>query len=102
MGMLAHSQVWPPPEEYEVERVTRLENVLKVSCEVSGTTSSFTIKLDGSEVVHVDGELGVKTTTRSRVESGKIITDWKLERDSKVIIEGHEVRSLSEDGNRQI
>src|SRR5262249_52031577 len=60
-----------------------------------------TIKLDGSEV-QSPASNGVIRTARSRIDDGKIVTEWKLERRGKLILSGEEVRSLSQDGARQI
>ena len=91
----------PPPENFDTEHITRSGDTLEVSQTFDGRTTSFTMKLDGSEQTRVDGELGIIMTHRSRFENGKITRDWKLERDGKVILEGQEVRILSEDGMRQ-
>lgn len=90
----------PPVGQYEIERITRSGDLVTIAHDRSGEISVATIKLDGSEVQirPVDGMI---EKVRSRLEGGKIITDWKLEERGKPFLEGREVRSLSEDGNTQ-
>jgi hypothetical protein len=79
----------PCPAKSSAAPVTAASNSHGVTC----------LKLDGSEVQSALSGGLVRTST-SRLEDGQIITDWKLERDGKLILEGHEIRSLSEDGAR--
>ena len=90
----------PPPGRYEIERITRSGDLLRIAGSRSGALTLSTIKLDGSEVQNRLAN-GIVKTAMSRLEGGKIITDWKLEQHGNLLLEGHEVRSLSADGNRQ-
>jgi len=91
----------PPAGQYQIERITRSGDLIRIADGGPGTITVSTIKLDGSEVQRQMSNDIVKTA-RSRLEDGKIITDWKLERHGKLLLEGHEVRSLSEDGDSQV
>ena len=94
----------PPPPIGKTEKVTREGDVLKISGGPSAVGSTHTINLDGSEVVEaIAGKDGSQTTRtgKSKLEGRKIITDWKMEKDGKIIAQGQEIRSLSEDGKEQ-
>jgi len=91
----------PLPGQYEIEQITRSGDTLRIASGPAGTIRVTTIKLDGSEV-QSPASNGVIRTARSRIDDGKIVTEWKLERRGKLILSGEEVRSLSQDGARQI
>jgi len=95
----------PPPPlpagQYEIERITRSGDLIRIADGRPGTITVSTFMLDGSEVQSRLSNNIVKTST-SRLEDGRIITDWKFEQHGKLLLEGHEVRGLSEDGNTQI
>jgi hypothetical protein len=89
----------PPPSEhkYTVEQIEQSGSVLKVSGGEAGTSAVYTIDPSGTEVSDSIGP-GVVRVAKSHWNDGKLITEWRLERNGEVVMHGTDTRSLTTDG----
>ena len=91
----------PPPSDhkYTLEKIEEAGAVLKISGGEAGTTAVYTIDPSGKEVSDsipdAPGSVRVATT---RWDKGKLVTDWKLQRDGETVMHGTDVHSLNSDG----
>jgi hypothetical protein len=97
----------PPPSpskhEYTPEVIRQSGDVLKISGGEAGTTAIYTIDLSGQQVSDsIPDAPGVFRIANSRREEGRIVTDWKLERNGKVFMHGTDSRTLTSDGHQVV
>ena len=77
-------QIPPPPpanHEYTLEQIRQTDDVLKISGGEAGTTAVYTIDLSGKQVSDpIPDAPGVVRIASSHWEHGKIVTQWKMQR----------------------
>lgn len=88
----------PPPEhKYTVEQIEQSGSVLKISGGEAGTTAVYTIDPSGKEVSDSIGA-GAVRVAKSHWNDGKLVTEWRMERNGQVVMHGTDTRSLTTDG----
>ena len=96
-------QIPPPPpanHEYTLEQIRRTDDVLKISGGEAGTTAVYTIDLSGKQVSDpIPDAPGVVRIASSHWEHGKIVTQWKMQRNGEMFMHGTDTRNLSPDGH---
>ncbi len=93
----------PPPSkhEYTLEVIRQSGDVLKISGGEAGTTAVYTIDLSGKQVSDsIPDAPGVLRIANSRREEGRIVTEWKLERNGEIFMHGTDIRTLTSDGHQ--
>ena len=95
----------PPPSkhEYTLEVIRQSGDLLKISGGEAGTTAVYTIDLSGKQVSDpIPDAPGVFRIANSRREEGKIVTEWKLERNGETFMHGMDIRTLTSDGHQTV
>jgi hypothetical protein len=90
----------PPPEhKYTLEQIRLSGDILKISGGEAGTTAVYTIDPSGQEgsdpIPDAPGSVRVAST---RWDSGKLVTEWKMQRNGETFMHGTDVHSLTSDG----
>lgn len=92
----------PPNYRYTPEQIRWTGDVLKISGGEAGTTAIYTIDPSGKQVSDpipdAPGSIRVAST---HWNNGKLVTEWKMERNGVTFMHGADTRSLTTDG-RQI
>jgi hypothetical protein len=93
----------PSGSAHPVERIEQHGSEVIINNLVDGElVSTLRLVTDGSEQVnHLAGGAVLHLST-TRWEGEKLLTDWRLERGGQAFSRGHDVRSLSTDGQRMI
>jgi len=101
-----NSPAIPPPPPSDHKYMPELikagaEDVLKISGGEAGTTAVYTIDLSGKQVSDpipdAPGCVRIATSHRS---DGKIITEWRMDRDGQTFMHGTDTRSLTPSGQQ--
>ena len=93
----------PPPSNhtYTLEQIRLTGDVLKISGGEAGTTAVYTIDPSGKEVSDpipdAPGSVRIATTHWS---NGKLVTEWRMERDGQMFMHGTDKRSLNPGGQQ--
>ena len=99
----ADAQETPPPppsdHKYTLEQIRQSGDVLKISGGEAGTTAVYTIEPSGKEVSDpIPDSPGVVRIATSSWNGGKLVTEWKLERDGETVMHGTDVHSITPEG----
>ena len=87
----------PPNRHYTVEQIEQSGSVLKISGGEAGATAVYTIDPSGKEVSDSIGPEIVRVS-KSHWDDGRLVTDWRMERNGEVVMHGTDTRSLTTDG----
>lgn len=90
----------PPPEhKYTLEQIRQSGSVLKISGGEAGTTAVYTIDPSGKKVSDPipDAPGSVRIAT-SRWSDGKLVTEWKMERNGEAFMHGTDIHTITPDG----
>jgi hypothetical protein len=91
----------PPPSDhkYTLEKIQEAGALLKISGGEAGTTAVYTIDPSGKEVSDpIPDAPGCARVATTRWDKGKLVTEWKMQRNDETFMHGTDVHSLSEDG----
>ena len=91
----------PPPSEhkYTVEQIDQSGSALKISGGEAGTTAVYTIDPSGNEVSDsIPDAPGAVRVAKSHWDGGRLVTEWRMERNGEVFMHGTDTRSLTSDG----
>ena len=90
----------PPPEhKYTLEQIHQSGDVLKISGGEAGTTAVCTMDPTGKEVSDaIPDAPGSVRIAKTRWDDGKLVTEWKLQRNGETFMQGTDVHSLTPDG----
>ncbi len=90
----------PPPEhEYTLQQIRQSGNTLKISGGEAGTTAVYTIDPSGKQVSDVIPDApGSVRVASTRWDSGRLVTEWKMQRNGEAFMHGTDVHSLASDG----
>ncbi len=91
----------PPPTEhkYTTEQIHQSGDMLKISGGEAGTTAVYTIDPTGKEVSDaIPDSPGSVRVAKTRWDDGKLVTEWKLQRNGETFMHGTDVHSLTPDG----
>ena len=91
----------PPPSDHKwtVEQIEQSGSVLKISGGEAGTTAVYTIDPSGKEVSDsIPDAPGVTRVAKSHWNDGRLVTEWRMERNGEVVMHGTDTRSLTRDG----
>jgi hypothetical protein len=91
----------PPPEhKYTPELIRQSGDILKISGGEAGTTAVYTIDPSGKEVADsipdAPGSVRIATT---RWDDGKLVTEWKMQRNGETFMHGTDEHTLTPDGH---
>jgi hypothetical protein len=90
----------PPPEhKYTLEQIHQSGDMLKISGGEAGTTAVYTIDPTGKEVSDaIPDAPGSVRIANTRWDDGKLVTEWKLQRNGETVMHGTDVHTLTPDG----
>ena len=90
----------PPPagQQFTVEQIDQSGSVLKISGGEAGTAAVYTIDPSGKEVSDSMDARGVARVAKSHWNDGRLVTEWRLERNGEVVMHGTDTRSITTDG----
>lgn len=91
----------PPPSEhkYTLEEIKQSGPAIKISGGEAGTTAVYTIDPSGKEVSDpIPDAPGSIRVAKSHWDDGKLITEWRMERNGEVFMHGTDTRGLTTDG----
>jgi len=91
----------PPPSDhkYTLEKIEEAGAVLKISGGEAGTTAVYTIDPSGKEVSDtIPDAPGCVRVATTRWDKGKLVTEWKMQRNGETFMHGTDVHSLAADG----
>jgi hypothetical protein len=93
----------PPPSDHKFtpELIRQSEGELKISGGEAGTTAVYTIDLSGKQVSDpIPDAPGCVRIATSRRSDGKIVTEWRMDRDGQTFMHGTDTRSLTPGGQQ--
>jgi hypothetical protein len=78
----------PPPEhKYTIEQIHQSGDMLKISGGEAGTTAVYTIVPTGKEVSDaIPDAPGSVHIAKTRWDDGKLVTEWKLQRNGETVM----------------
>jgi hypothetical protein len=90
----------PPPagHQFTVEQIDQSGSVLKISGGEAGTTAVYTIDPSGKEVSDSIGLPGAVRVAKSHWSEGRLVTEWRMERNGEVVMHDTDTRSLTTNG----
>jgi len=97
----------PPPSPegsiYPSEKITQQGTTITISTLGADgkATNTIVLSADGEEKVNQMADGAIHHRSVTLWEGNRLVTDWKLERDGKVFMEGKDIRELSDDEKTQ-
>jgi hypothetical protein len=91
----------PPPSDhkYTLEKIEESGALLKISGGEAGTTAVYTIDPSGKEVSDaIPDAPGCARIAKTRWDNGKLVTEWKMQKNGETFMHGTDVHRLAEDG----
>jgi hypothetical protein len=91
----------PPPSDhkYTLEKIQEAGPLFKISGGEAGTTAVYTIDPSGKEVSDaIPDAPGCVRIATTRWDKGKLVTEWKMQRNGETFMHGTDVHSLAGDG----
>ena len=99
---LGAPEIPPPPSpehKYTLEQIHQSGDMLKISGGEAGTTTVYSIDPTGNEVSDaIPDAPGSVRVAKTRWDDGKLVTEWKLQRNGETFMHGTDVHSLTPDG----
>jgi hypothetical protein len=95
----------PPPSDhkYTLEKIEEAGTLLKISGGEAGTTAVYTIDPSGKEVSDtIPDAPGCVRVSTTRWDKGKLVTDWKMQRNGETFMHGTDTHSLAQDGQLMV
>jgi hypothetical protein len=91
----------PPNGTDTLEQIRQSGNILKISGGEIATSTVFRIDPSGKQVSDPLGDMpGVVRIASTHWDDGKLVTEWRMEKNGVRFMQGTDVRSLSLDGQQ--